>query len=382
MADANHRFSTLIGGLRQLITPITTSSGASDGGKIAKTDPTTGKFDASLIPEGAGQGADGDSAYQVWIAAGNSGTVQDFLDSLVGAKGDKGDTGDAGQDGNAGQDGDDGQAGDQWTNGAGAPSDSTVQVFDTYYLNTTNGDVHRKAQGASTWSNIGNIKGDTGAKGDTGDAGQDGDTHVPDPSGEADGKHLEVSGGALVYVNKPSGGSGACEVVDSGTISSAVSSLSITGLDFSSYQYFTLVADGYHPATDSQELRVKLYDASTHQNINFLTSRHYTRLDGNVHGNYYGGTTGYFPVNSGAGTTGEEGLRGLFLHLHPVWNGRCSIQFGNQMMSAVPNQQAYWGWTVSNGTISDYDEVELYFGVGNIDGATAATNWVLYGWTT
>lgn len=28
MADANHRFSTLIGGLRQLITPITTSAGA------------------------------------------------------------------------------------------------------------------------------------------------------------------------------------------------------------------------------------------------------------------------------------------------------------------------------------------------------------------
>lgn len=41
-------------------------------------------------------GASGLSAYQVWLAAGNSGTVQDFLDSLQGAPGSPGDQGDPG----------------------------------------------------------------------------------------------------------------------------------------------------------------------------------------------------------------------------------------------------------------------------------------------
>lgn len=40
-------------------------------------------------PAGAdgADGADGDSAYQIWLDAGNTGTEQDFLDSLVGADG-------------------------------------------------------------------------------------------------------------------------------------------------------------------------------------------------------------------------------------------------------------------------------------------------------
>lgn len=40
-------------------------------------------------------GAEGKSAYDVWLAQGNSGTETDFLDSLKGEKGDKGDTGSA-----------------------------------------------------------------------------------------------------------------------------------------------------------------------------------------------------------------------------------------------------------------------------------------------
>ena len=46
--------------------------------------------------EDGSAGSDGSSAYQVWVAAGNSGTEQDFLNSLVG---DTGATGDAGSDG-------------------------------------------------------------------------------------------------------------------------------------------------------------------------------------------------------------------------------------------------------------------------------------------
>ena len=33
-------------------------------------------------------GADGDSAYDVWVEAGNTGTEQEFLDSLKGTDGD------------------------------------------------------------------------------------------------------------------------------------------------------------------------------------------------------------------------------------------------------------------------------------------------------
>ena len=43
-------------------------------------------------PQGP-QGVIGDSAYKIWLAEGNSGTVQDYLDSLVGAQGIQGNTG-------------------------------------------------------------------------------------------------------------------------------------------------------------------------------------------------------------------------------------------------------------------------------------------------
>ena len=45
------------------------------------------------------KGADGKSAYQIWLDAGNSGTLTDFLISLKGSKGDKGDRGPQGNDG-------------------------------------------------------------------------------------------------------------------------------------------------------------------------------------------------------------------------------------------------------------------------------------------
>src|SRR5690554_6050867 len=51
------------------------------------------------------KGDDGASAYDIWIDAGNTGTEQDFLDSLVGPQGDQGIAGTDGQDGNDGTDG-------------------------------------------------------------------------------------------------------------------------------------------------------------------------------------------------------------------------------------------------------------------------------------
>lgn len=56
-------------------------------------------------------GRDGASAYQVWIDNGNTGTEQDFLNSLKGPKGDAGANGKDGSTGPAGQPGKDGKDG-------------------------------------------------------------------------------------------------------------------------------------------------------------------------------------------------------------------------------------------------------------------------------
>lgn len=67
---------------------------------------------------GAGNdGADGLSAYQVWLNNGNSGTEQDFLASLIGAQGAQGIQGIQGPAGNDGQDGADGAQGPQGIQG-------------------------------------------------------------------------------------------------------------------------------------------------------------------------------------------------------------------------------------------------------------------------
>jgi hypothetical protein len=67
-------------------------------------------------------GKDGESAYEIWLAAGNQGTPQQFLDSLrgsdgvgtpgsAGEKGDKGDPGEKGEKGDPGEKGEMGEAG-------------------------------------------------------------------------------------------------------------------------------------------------------------------------------------------------------------------------------------------------------------------------------
>jgi hypothetical protein len=48
------------------------------------------------------KGADGDDAYEVWLAAGHVGSRDDFLASLVGAKGDTGAIGPQGPQGEKG----------------------------------------------------------------------------------------------------------------------------------------------------------------------------------------------------------------------------------------------------------------------------------------
>lgn len=63
------------------------------------------KGDPGQNGEKGDTGSDGLSAYQVWLSEGNTGTEQDFLDSLKGEKGDQGERGLQGEHGAPGQDG-------------------------------------------------------------------------------------------------------------------------------------------------------------------------------------------------------------------------------------------------------------------------------------
>ena len=69
-----------------------------------------------------GTGSSGASAYDIWLSEGNTGTIQDFLNSLVGAAGAQGSTGAAGASGTNGTNGVDGQDGAQGQPGADGTS--------------------------------------------------------------------------------------------------------------------------------------------------------------------------------------------------------------------------------------------------------------------
>jgi len=135
--------------------------------------------------EGA-PGADGDSAYDTWIAAGNSGSEQDFLDSIVG------DTGEAGKDG-----------------------------FSAYEIAVDNGYGGTEEEWLKT---LVGEKGDAGPEGDSAyqvwlDSGKTGteqdfldslkgDDKVPDYSASDAGKQLQVDGSGNLVWSAPSEGVG------------------------------------------------------------------------------------------------------------------------------------------------------------------------------
>ena len=72
-------------------------------------------------------GADGKSAYEIWLENGNTGTEEDYLASLKGDKGDKGDTGEQGPQGEKGE------TGAQGETGVGVN-----EIIPQYYLSTSN----------------------------------------------------------------------------------------------------------------------------------------------------------------------------------------------------------------------------------------------------
>jgi hypothetical protein len=86
-------------------------------------------------------GNDGKSAYQIWLELGNTGTEQDFFNSLTGPKGDKGEDGAQGPVGPAGSDGSDGSDGKTILSGTTIPTIKGGNIGD-YYLNTSTYDLY------------------------------------------------------------------------------------------------------------------------------------------------------------------------------------------------------------------------------------------------
>lgn len=131
-------------------------------------------------------GADGQSAYQAWLAAGNVGTEADFLAALRGAKGDKGDTGAPGADGVDGVDGAPGAVGRSayqvWLD---AGNVGTVDDYLAALKGAAGADGADGKSAYQVWLDAGNV-GDVntylaslkGAKGDTGATGAAGPDNV------------------------------------------------------------------------------------------------------------------------------------------------------------------------------------------------------------
>ena len=97
-------------------------------------------------------GADGKSAYEIWLEAGNTGTEADFLESLKGADGSPG------QDGQPGSDGQDGKP--------GADGKSAYEIWLEAGNEGTEADF------------LESLKGADGSPGQDGQPGADGDDYV------------------------------------------------------------------------------------------------------------------------------------------------------------------------------------------------------------
>jgi hypothetical protein len=91
-------------------------------GEYPQWNEQAGRFEgAESTGEGGGSGADGKSAYEVWLDAGNVGSEQDFLDSLVGPTGPQGPQGIQGEDGPTGPQGPQGIQGEDGPTGPQGP---------------------------------------------------------------------------------------------------------------------------------------------------------------------------------------------------------------------------------------------------------------------
>lgn len=111
-------------------------------------------------------GADGKSAYDIWLANGHTGTVTDYLNSLIGLQGPQGNVGPQGIQGSKGDKGDPGAQGATGAQGSQGIAGIQGPKGDT-------GD--QGLQGIQGPAGNTGLTGSPGPKGDTGDVGPQGD---------------------------------------------------------------------------------------------------------------------------------------------------------------------------------------------------------------
>ncbi|MEE6716945.1 BppU family phage baseplate upper protein [Schleiferilactobacillus harbinensis] len=177
--------STAAGGDTYLISGhlwVLTDGKWADGGELQGPAGETGA-----------KGDPGESAYKVWLDAGNKGTQADFLSAIKGAKGDTGAAGPTGPQGPTGKTGDTGPQGPKGDTGATgvqgpagkdglsirlSPTDigdgDTTDQPDGTLIIDSNDDLYQASSGK--WALKSNIKGAKGDPGPTGPQGPKGDT--------------------------------------------------------------------------------------------------------------------------------------------------------------------------------------------------------------
>ena len=142
-------------------------------------DGSDGK-DGAQGPAGA-NGKDGQSTYQLWLSKGNTGSEEDFLNSLKGAKGDQGAPGvkgDTGPQGPQGERGPQGSVGPTGPMGPAGPKGDTGATGATGAKGSTGDRGPQGIQGPK------GDKGDTGPQGPKGDKGDRGPQGIQGPKGD------------------------------------------------------------------------------------------------------------------------------------------------------------------------------------------------------
>lgn len=134
---------------------ITVNTGAAGSeASVVESGPNTAKNLTFTIPRGNTglTGPDGDSAYQIAVADGFSGTEAEWLASLVGARGADGRT---------------------ILHGTGSPSDSTDGNNGDFFIDTVGNNIYGPKSGG-LWGAARSLRGETGDRGPIGPDGADG----------------------------------------------------------------------------------------------------------------------------------------------------------------------------------------------------------------